>query len=263
MSNNDFDSVILNLESLIKEYDIILTKYKQVQSDYNSYLQNNDTSTLTNIKNSLFQGTNIISNTHVQDINSCSALCSETTGCSGATFKNISGDEPNCMISSGDGNVLTTDDDSYAIIFVNKNYLLTLEQFNLQLIDISNEIIQTFQDNIDIFTNDDINRINKYNVLKQNYAQLETQRSNISDQLKNYQSLEGKYNESELIVKKNYYNYILLLFIVILFFLLLSETFTNFFGQTVLPVLSSYTGVFLIILVCIYILYMFSYLFPV
>jgi len=263
MSNNDFDSVILDLESLIKEYDIILTKYKQVQSDYNSYLKNNATSTLTNIKNSLFQGTNIISNTNVQDINSCSALCSKTTGCSGATFKNISGNIPNCMISGGDGNVLTTYDDSYAIIFVNKNYLLTLEQFNLQLIDISNTIIQTFQDNIDIFTNDDMNRINKYNVLKQNYMQLETQRSNISAQLKNYQSLEGKYNESELIVQKNYYNYILLLFIVILCFLLLTDSFTNFFGQTVLPVLSSYTKIFLIILVCIYILYMFSYSFPV
>jgi hypothetical protein len=264
MSNNDFDSVILDLETLIKQYDVILTQYKQVQSDYNSYLQNNNgSSQLTNIKNSLYQGTSVISNTRVQDINSCSALCSKTTGCSGATFKNVNVDQPNCIISSGNGSVLTTKDDSYAIIFVNKNYLLTLEQLNSQLIVISNKIIQKFQNNTNIFTNSDINRLDKYNVLKQNYMQLESQRSTISDQLKNFQSLEGKYNESQLIVQKNYYNYILLLFIVIVCFLLLSSSFTNYFSESIAPFIFSYAGIFLIVLVCIYFLYVFSYFFPV
>jgi hypothetical protein len=264
MSKNDFDSVILDLETLIKQYDVILTQYKQVQSDYNNYLQNNNgNSQLTNVKNRLYQGEYIITNRRVQDINSCTALCSNTGGCSGATFKNVSGDQPNCMISGGDGTLLTTNDDSYAIIFVNKNYLLTLEQLNTQLIDISDKIIQKFQNNTNIFTNSDINRLDKYNVLKQNYMQLESQRSTIADQLKNYQSLEGKYNESQLIVQKNYYNYILLLFIVILCFLLLSSSFTNYFSESIVPFIFSYAGVFLIVLGCIFFLYMFSYFFPV
>lgn len=229
-----FDSLILNLESLIKEYDTLLLQYNQVQSDYINNLltnQNNKTPSLSVIENSAFWGTSGISNSRVDTVDQCSALCSKTPGCSGATFTSSNGTEDNCLLRSGEGDVIASSDNQYAIIPVNKEYLLTLQGLNAQLIEVNNSILQIFQSGKDIFTDGDIERLNKYNLLRQNYAKLEKERLKILSELKKYQSLEERQSQSELLVKKNYYNYILLLFVVVLCILLLSETFVGFLGN--------------------------------
>jgi hypothetical protein len=254
---NKFDSLILNLESLIKEYDTLLLQYNQVQSDYiNNLLTNQNNSSnpsLSIINNSAFWGTSGISSSRIDTVDQCSALCSNTPGCSGATFKSSNGNEDNCWLRSGEGDVIASSDDQYAIIPKNKEYLLTLQTLNSQLIDVNDSILKIFQNGKDIFTNGDIERLNKYNLLTQNYANLEKERFKILNELKKYQSLEERQNQSELLVKKNYYNYILLLFVVILCILLLSETFvgvfTNFIGVYGTFIL---TCIIILLLFCIF-----------
>lgn len=263
-NNNTVDSLILNLETLIKEYDILLIQYNQVQNDYIHYLQNqNINPRLVTIKNSAFWGKSGISSSNIKDMNTCVALCSNTPGCSGATFNKTNGSENNCWLRSGEGMVIAGSEDQYAIIPESINYLLTLEQLNLKLKDVNNKILQIFQSNDTLFKNIDKTRIEKYQLLKQNYKYLELQRLKILNELKKYNNLEEQYNQSQLIVQKNYYNYILLLFILILCFLLLSDSFTNFIGQTIVPFLFSYASIILILIVSVYFLYYFSYLFSI
>lgn len=235
MSNKDkkmFDSLILNLESLIKQYDTLLLQYNQTQSDYINNLlanQNDSTHSLSIINQSAFWGTSGISNSHVDNVDQCSALCSNTKGCSGATFNHSNSSENNCLLRSGDGDVFASSNNQYAIIPVNKGYLLSLQGLNAQMIDVNDSILQLFKSGKTIFTNGDIERLNKYNLLTQNYGKLEKERFKILNELKKYQSLEERQSQSDVLVKKNYYNYILLLFVVILCILLLSETFVGFF----------------------------------
>jgi hypothetical protein len=224
-SQNQNNSIILNLESLTKEYDTLLMQYNQVQSDYINYLgktpsaihagKGETNANLSIIPNSTFWGSSGISNTNVSSVDKCSALCSKTPGCNGATYNVTNSSQNNCWLRSGDGMVITGTNEQYAIIHKSKEYLLTLQTLNSQLIDANNKIMEVFKKYQSI-QEQDTEKKNKFYLLKQNYEKLEKERLNILKQLENYQTIESKQMQGELIVTKNYYNYILL-FILVLF----------------------------------------------
>ena len=141
------DSAILNLESLTKQYDTTSIQYNQVQSDYINSLQNTSqeqiqsTSNLANVPNSTFWGTTGISSTNVSSLDKCSALCSKTPGCSGATYNVTNNNQNNCWLRGGDGSIITGTSNQYAIIPQATNYLKTLEILNIQLINLNNQNI--------------------------------------------------------------------------------------------------------------------------
>jgi hypothetical protein len=268
-SQNNVNSMILNLESLIKQYDTLLIQYNQVQSDYINYLQRNPHSTLDNgtnnshlitSKNNAFWGTAGISSRRVSNVEQCSALCSTTPGCSGATY-NITNNsnQNNCWLRSGEGMVIAGTSDQYAIIPESKNYLLTLQTLNSQLMDINNKILIIFRNNENISSTLDKERFKKYNLLKQNYGKLEEERVNILNKLMDHQTIEEKKTQSELIVTKNYYNYVLLLFIVLLCFLILSKTIINSVNQDGQTTNSSFESIILVILISIILILFFTY----
>ena len=231
-------STILTLESLMKQYDTLLMQYNQVQSDYMDFLQNlslsgNNASKLTSLINSTFWGAGGLLSSRVSSIEQCSALCSKTPGCSGATYNvTLNNDnKDNCWIITGDGEVIPGTSEQYAIIPEIKKYLQLLQSLNLQLLYVNNEIIVIFKTNEINFSIQDKERFIKYNLLKENYRKLEEERINIAKKIMDQQTIEGKKTQTELIVTKNYYNYLVLLFIVLLCFLILSKTIINSFNQ--------------------------------
>jgi hypothetical protein len=231
-------STILTLESLMKQYDTLLMQYNQVQSDYMDFLQNlslsgNNASKLTSLINSTFWGAGGLLSSRVSSIEQCSALCSKTPGCSGATYNvTLNNDnKDNCWIRTGDGEVIPGTSEQYAIIPEIKKYLQLLQSLNLQLLYVNNEIIVIFKTNEINFSIQDKERFIKYNLLKENYRKLEEERINIAKKIMDQQTIEGKKTQTELIVTKNYYNYLVLLFIVLLCFLILSKTIINSFNQ--------------------------------
>jgi hypothetical protein len=256
------NSLILNLESSIKEYDTLSIQYNQVQNDYINYLQKNNLTqsqnklNLSNVQNVAFWGTTGISSSNVSSIDQCSALCSSTPGCSGATFNITNNGGNNCWLRSGDGPIITGTSDQFAIIPKTKKFLLTLQTLNSQLIDANNKILQKFTQ-FNNFTQQDDEKSEKYILLKQNYANLESQRQTILKQLEEQQTIQEKKIQGGLIVTKNYYNYILFLFIVILCLLILSKTSIDSLTQSGLPGNNNnsltilFTILFLIILIFI------------
>jgi hypothetical protein len=236
---NSNNPTMLNLESLTKNYDTLLIQYNQVQNDYINYLQQNPSIiqqgktnlNLVNVPNSTFWGATTLSTSNASTVDKCSALCSNTPSCTGATFNVTNNTQNNCFLSGGDGMVIGGSATQYAIIPKAKQYLITLETLNSQLISTNSQIIQFFQTNKSVFASQDNERVQKYNLLKENYAKLEEQRLEILNKLLDYQTIEEKQHEGELIVKKNYYNYVLLLFIALLCFLILSKTVINSVSQ--------------------------------
>jgi len=258
------NSLILNLESLTKQYDTLLIQYNQVQSDYLNYLQQNPTtiqpgqsnSQLTVVQNSTFWGTSGISSSNVSSVDQCSALCSRTPGCSGATYSITNNTQNNCWLRSGDGVVVAGSNKQYAIIPKSKEYLLTLQTLNSQLIDTNKNIMKVFHQ-CESIPEQDIERVKKYNLLKQNNMKLEKERLNILNKLKYHQTIEEKKIEGELIVKKNYSNYILLSFIVLVCFLILSKTVIDSVNQNTAAYNSN--SVLYIILACLIAILIISY----
>jgi hypothetical protein len=260
------NSIILNLESLIMQYDTLLIQYNQVQSDYINYLQKNSSliqsqknSDLTTIKKSTFWGADGILSSHVPNVEDCSALCVATLGCSGATYNVTNTNQHNCWIRTGDGMVITGTNEQYAIIPKIKNYLLTLQSINTQLIDVNNKIIIIFKTNENNFSFQDKERTEKYNLLKENYRKLEEEHLKISNKLIDDQTIEGKKNQTELIVTKNYYNYLVLLFIVLLCFLILSKTIINSMNENVPSPNNNFGSVILMVVFSLIIILAISY----
>lgn len=232
MSNqiqNQNNSNLLHLESLVKQYDTLLIQYTQVQTDYINYLKisvstsqqpgtttTNTTTKLANIKGSTFWGSSGISSSNVPTVGQCSALCSSTTGCTGATYNSNSGTQNNCFLRSGDGQIIAGTNDQYAIVPQNKEYLITLQNLNAQLTQVNSEISNIIQTNNKIFSQQNGNRLEKYNLLQQNYQQLKGEGDKILSELSQFQSLDEKQNQSELVVNKNYYSYVVLLFLVLI-----------------------------------------------
>jgi hypothetical protein len=227
MSNeNQNNSDILHLESLIKQYDIILIQYTQVQTDYMNFLKvnvitsqtqtNSSNPQLVSIKGSTFWGTSGISSSNVSSVGQCRALCSSTSGCSGATYNSNSGTQNNCFLRSGDGDVIAGTTSQYAIVPKSKEYLLTLQNLNAQLMQINNEINSYIQKNSTLFSTQNNDSLDRYKVLQQNFEQLDKERIKIATELSQFQSLNEIQLQSQLTVTKNYSTYILLLFLVIL-----------------------------------------------
>jgi len=271
MNNNSgksINSIILNLESLIKQYENVLIQYNQVETDYINYLHqvkssvSNTVSDLVSFKNRSFWGSGGISSNRVSSVNECTALCSRTPGCSGATYSNTnSSTQDNCWLRRGDGLIFLSEGDQYAILPKSKGYLNVLQGLNSQLIFLNERILTAFKDNEYDFSMQDKERFNKFNLLRINYQKLEQQRSIILEQLENIQTLDSKQINGELDVTKNYYNYILLFIIVILCCIFLSKIIINSVSSqsTNNFSISDYKYVFLIVGLSIIILSFFKF----
>jgi hypothetical protein len=241
------NSAILNLESLTKQYDTTLIQYNQVQSDYINTMQNTPSSSLptqsqsqtqtssnlVSIPNSTYWGTIGISTTNVSSVDKCSALCSRTPGCSGATYNVTNNNQNNCWLRGGDGSIIAGASNQYAIIPQAKSYLKTLEKLNVQLINLNNQIMNILDTNKNVFLAQDNERNQKYAILKENYRSLENERRIILDQLLQHQTIAGKQKQGDLIVTMNYYNYVLLLIVVLICVFILSKTVVVLIGENV------------------------------
>jgi hypothetical protein len=233
-NQNKNQSAILNLESLTKQYDTTLIEYNQVQTDYINQLESQQSSiqaepgvtssNLVTVPNSTFWGTKGISSSNVSSASDCSALCSKTPGCSGATYNVTNNNQNNCWLTSGDGSIIRGSTEQIAIIPKEKKYLETLEKLNIKLIHFSDKIMTLLRINKNVFLEQDEERFSKYALLRENYKKLEKERKNILEQLLKYQTIEEKQNQGELIVTRNYYNYVLLLIIALICIFILSRT---------------------------------------
>lgn len=211
----------MEIEILLKEYQSVLLQYNQVNADYLNYIKNVDQSNVdkdfTNIENSEYTGTTI-SQTASSNVGTCSASCSTTTGCTGATFNNtvLSG-KNNCSLVSGAGTV-NNKINSTAIITKKSYYLNKLKILNNQLIAI-NQQIQTY---IETNKSDMISNLSKNQSISDNlYNKLNFfsgEKTSMEDQIESINDLDNVVQESDYLVNQKYILFRFLAIIAVLAF---------------------------------------------
>jgi hypothetical protein len=237
--NNKENSVILHLESLNQQYDTLLIRYKEAISNYTNLVQqkqNNSPEKYSLIKGNSFWGSGQAGSqsvyTNVNNASGCQALCSKTSGCSGATFNPGTNGNPKCYLRSGNGSMVPSAATDYAIIPLSTEYLLNIQNLNQQLTEINNQIMELINNKgASMFTSEELIRYKQNSGLKKKYNELLQEREMIEEQLKTLQDLEQEENSSDLVTNSNYLSYLLLLslaiFVIIMLFKFTSMSNSN------------------------------------
>jgi hypothetical protein len=173
---------------------------------------------LVSIKGSTFLGTGEISLNNTSTLEECSALCSSTYGCTGATFN---GTQPACSLRTGEGILLGGSDSNYAIIPKGKQLLSVVQNINIELTNINKQIQQLTNNGQPLYnSNTQKGNLQNINLISQ-FVQLTKERERINNMLNEYQTLDQEQTEGSIMINQNYYSFWLLLSLVIIFFIIL------------------------------------------
>lgn len=242
---NNSDS--LDLANLTQKYSNLVISYKTAVADYANELKNNTNSnynynynsknsnsreskdvSFVSIKGQAFDGTGSAGESSATTLQDCIASCSSTEGCSGATF--IS---DKCMIRTGDSPVISSSEDSYAIIPKNKQLVLNMESLNKELLSVNKELVEKLQDQSNNAKDgrEEI-EIKRAQLLKNNENLLE-ERRNIAEIMSQYDTIQSSNKDTELSVTQNYYSFVLLALLVFIIIIVLYKIGSSGSGSSV------------------------------
>ena len=188
-----------------------------------------------NIQGNAFTGTGSAGQSTATTLQDCQAQCASNSNCTGATFVS-----KKCQIRTGEGQIIPSSNDSYAIVPRGKQLLLNMENINQQLIAINNKITNKIKSGNPIYSNFKSQNDDKSEELKNSYQELLTERENIRKLLDEYETLNRTDGENLIKINQNYYSYILLLILAVaIIFLLIkisypSSSSTSTLSQSVL-----------------------------
>lgn len=182
----------------------------QIEPDYDINKEQ-----LVTLKGKGFWGDTSIAVNNLPTLQDCQASCSSTKGCTGATFNKNDHSEPICSLRGGDGNIVNGLPDDYAIIPKGKLLLTTVNDINEKLARINQQILSKIKNSKSIYNENSQKNILKNNELKEQYKQLILDRNNIRKIINEYQTLDQKQVEGNIIINKNYYSFLLLMGLVI------------------------------------------------
>lgn len=215
--NNINTNTSVNLEVLQLEYKNLLMRYNQLVSDYrNIYLQNNND--LDNVRGSQFYGTGRLDLINSTTLGACKSACKANRLCSGATYNTTNN---SCELRRGNGDIISSNNNFYAIIPKSKILLRDIQTINQQLIN-KNREIQLNLNRIKISDSVSNNNLAERN-LNSGYSNLLLEKQYINNILDEYESLDAVNEDSIKRSTQNYYVYILLsvlVFLCVLFLIL-------------------------------------------
>jgi hypothetical protein len=173
---------------------------------------------MTSLKGTAFWGTSALSQSKVSTVGQCQALCSKTSGCSGATYNQTTS---LCSLRKGDANIVSGTPNDVAIVPKAQSLLKIVQNINEKLTQV-NEKIQKISQTIETqFNSEAQQRSNSNTILIDQYKSLVGERFKIQRMLNEYQTLDEQQVEGNIQISQNYYSFILLMFLAILFIFLL------------------------------------------
>jgi len=228
--NNENNSDVLNLESFNTEYKNLLIEYKLAVSNYVNYLKqevkqpstspnyNINAPEMSSLKGTAFWGASQLSQSTLKTVGECEALCSTTSGCSGATYNETS---TICSLRKGDGDIMTGSSTDYSIVPKSMSLLKIVQNINEKLTQV-NEKIQKISQPIETQFNAESQQRSSSNInLIDQYNNLVVERFKIQKMLNEYQTLDEQQVEGNIHISQNYYSFILLMLLAILVIFLL------------------------------------------
>ena len=149
-------------------------------------------------------------NTNVTTVDDCVALCSKTTGCSGATFNPTDHGQPMCWLRTGDSDIGPGLYNDYAIVPETKKYLEAMKSINTKLNDTNQQIMDLTMGGQGEYAGLTGQSSNNHIELKQNYEVLQKEREKINKMLKKFDDLDESQVDTSLSTTQHYYTFILL-----------------------------------------------------
>jgi hypothetical protein len=219
MIKNASEKTVLELETLTKQYDIILKQYEQNIADYLSFLnEKNATDTFVSMRGQSYWGTKPLTTEKSNTLGKCKILCSSNKNCSGATYDQTTSQ---CFLRTGDSQTITSSDNYYAIISKNIFYLTTLQKLNDELTVINNKILEYTKQGYKLYDTINENKELQKNNLNKNYYKLAKEREIIVQKIKEHETINEDIKITGLKSSSNYYSYLFLILFAIVFVIFL------------------------------------------
>jgi hypothetical protein len=211
---NSSSSASLQLASLEKEYNVILSQYNQVYQEYITTLNGGDKySRFLQSKGSTYLNSSPpLKSAYLNSVDECQSLCQATSSCSGATFYP---NKNNCVLIQGEGIVSQGVATDVAIYPVVKKYYSKLSGLNSKLTTINNQMMTIINANYSNYENDKYNTQELKSKLLHNYDTLTIERNKVNAVFDEYETYLEQINVGTNEVHKNYTNYFILSIIVL------------------------------------------------
>lgn len=177
---------------------------------------------LTALQGNAFWGTGNISLTSKPTLEDCKAACSNTKGCSGATFNPTAHGQPLCWLNSGESAIIPALADDFAIVPEGKQLLEVVEKLNTQLTNVNTQIQSITKSGQTIYDTQTYQRKLQTTELVSQFVSLAKERKKIEELLNNYQTLDQNENAASIKINQNYYSFFLLLALVIIIIIVLT-----------------------------------------
>jgi len=215
-SSSLIDTKLLQIQTIDKQININLCKYKQAINNYLQTISSSTNNTLITVPNMDFWGSTSIQSGYVNSSAECLNMCNNNASCTGATYDKT---KKYCWARSGESQ-LTPNNNTNAIVS------LTISQVNNMKM-LNNLILKLQQQKMFLLSsiNDDSLRNNigteqeKMNVI---ISQLQAENNKINSLLDQQFSYKRDYTNTSLVYNKNkiFFNILFIIAIILIIVLL-------------------------------------------
>lgn len=214
-SSSLIDTKLLQIQSIDKQIDIYLCKYKQAINNYLQSISSSTNNTLITVPNMDFWGSTSIQSGYVNSTDECLNMCNNNASCTGATYDKT---KKYCWARSGESQ-LSPNNNTDAIVSLTisqVNHMKTLN--NIILILQKRKMILLNSINDGPLRNSIGTEQEKINVM---ITRLQAENNKINSLLDQQFSYKRDYTNTSLVYNKNKIFFNILFFIVIIIIILL------------------------------------------
>ena len=192
------DDDFIKLQSLEKEYAVLISQYEEAHKNYMDILKSGTEKELTEITGRSWWGTGGLKEGDVETKDDCVNMCLSDDKCSGATFNP---EKRYCWTRTGN-NTLSIEDTNIALVPKLKASIITLTYLNKQLMDINQKISDEFNKIRPKIEEQNNDKSKTQTELDAYYVQLSNDKKEMKKLLDEYYSIEQNYLDNNLVVKQ-------------------------------------------------------------
>lgn len=213
MSDAELTTQLLQIDTMQKEYDILLGQYQEAVKTYINVISQPSTNWVS-VPGRTWWGTAALSTETTSNSDECKALCSENPACSGATYNET---KRYCWMRTGESKLSTGTNKDVAFITEQKEALLIMQGINDQLQKLNRDIMRKMNDvNVYVVEMNDENK-QTYDQLLKSRLSLVQQREEMEVQLSQYNTvLEQESDQSSFSTQQYWLLYIWVIVLVII-----------------------------------------------
>ena len=248
IQNDATAEALIKLETLQKEYEVVLQQYQESVQNYIAVLQSGSTSTdssktFTALKGRTWWGTQGLTEGQVASQEECESMCANSENCSGATFNPV---KRYCWARGGNSSLTPGVDDDYALIPQQKASLIAMKGLNDRLTSLADQIMNTMATVQPAVNQQKEEKNMKQEQLDASYQRLLEQKLVMEKQLQEYNSIEEDYENQDLYATQENVSY---RFWTLLAAIILIVTIKKMYGSNSMPINAIFWLALLILLI--------------